>query len=164
MGRWLLQMGEASRAPIWFISRSIGCRKTNFVGHTMLTRVAFLAAAAFAASQYTYCVEAASSSSDGGFATGAWKQVNTSSYTIRSPCEHQQWTITQDTASAVWLHFSSVNLTTGAHLVVASVNGSKAITVRSLSSDVTTTPISGTGVVIQYVPPSKDAQPAALRR
>ncbi|KAE8913362.1 hypothetical protein PF005_g17511 [Phytophthora fragariae] len=119
----------------------------------MLTRVAIIAAIVFAASQC--CVEATSSSSDGGYTTGAWRQVNVSSYSIESPCEHQQWNITQESASAVWLHFSSVNLTSGAQLSVTSLSGSKSIAVRSPSSDVTTTPISGTGVMVQYVPPSE---------
>ncbi|KAL3672733.1 hypothetical protein V7S43_002024 [Phytophthora oleae] len=103
--------------------------------------------------------EAAGSSStqvtDGGFTTGAWKPLDSSSYTINSPCDRQQWNFTQDSATTMWLHFSSVNLASGSHLIVSSLNGSKALSVAS-SSGITTTPISGNGLVLQFVPPSQD--------
>ncbi|KAG3118210.1 hypothetical protein PI124_g3585 [Phytophthora idaei] len=92
---------------------------------------------------------------DGGFTTGAWKPLNPLSCTIDSPCEHQQWNFTQDSASAMWLHFSSVNLASGSHLIVSSLNGSRAISVASPSSGITTTPLSGSGLVVQFVPASQ---------
>ncbi|KAF4039002.1 Trypsin-like peptidase domain [Phytophthora infestans] len=59
----------------------------------------------------------------------------------------------------MWLHFSSVNLASGSHLVVSPLNGSRAITVASPSSSVTTTPLSGSGISVQFVPPSKGCLP-----
>ncbi|KAL4118667.1 hypothetical protein PRIC2_010992 [Phytophthora ramorum] len=120
----------------------------------MLVRLTAVAAAVLAASQCLANV-AEASTTDGGFATGAWKPVNASSYTIDSPCEHQQWNITQASANAVWLHFSSVNLAPGAHLMVSSLNGSRALSITSPSTGVTTTPISGSGVVLQFLPPTE---------
>ncbi|KAI9983617.1 hypothetical protein PInf_007682 [Phytophthora infestans] len=90
---------------------------------------------------------------------GAWKPLDSSKYTIDAPCERQQWNFTQDSASAMWLHFSSVNLASGSHLVVSPLNGSRAITVASPSSSVTTTPLSGSRISVQFVPPSKGCLP-----
>ncbi|GMF27408.1 unnamed protein product [Phytophthora lilii] len=124
----------------------------------MLVRAALIAAIA-AVHSFSKLAHATSLSSiqesDGGFTAGAWRMLNASNYMIDSPCERQQWNITQDSASAVWLHFSSVDLAAGAHLFVSSMNGSKALSVASPSTDVTTTPISGSGVVVQFVPPSE---------
>ncbi|ETP38694.1 hypothetical protein F442_13769 [Phytophthora nicotianae P10297] len=121
----------------------------------MGVRVAATIVCAFAALQ---CVAEGSSSTpvtDGGFTTGAWKPLDSSRYTINSPCERQQWSFTQESASAMWLRFSSLNLASGSHLIVSPLNGSRAITVSSPSSDITTTPLPGSGLILQFVPPSK---------
>ncbi|KAG7380569.1 hypothetical protein PHYPSEUDO_007039 [Phytophthora pseudosyringae] len=121
----------------------------------MFARVAALTAY----STLLYFAEATSSSSsqetNGGFTAGAWKPLDPSRYTIDSPCEHQQWNLTQDSASSMWLHFSSVDLASGAHLIVSSLNGSKALSVAAPPSSVTTMPMSGSELVLQFVPPSQ---------
>jgi hypothetical protein len=145
----------AARSLPHFLFEPLRFYRHNRIGDfrlTMFVRASSLAALVLVAHSIA---EGTSLDTDGGFTTGAWKPLNASSYTIDSPCEHQQWNFTQDSASAMWLHFSSVSLASGAHLVVSSLNGSKALSVSSPSSDVTTTPIAGSGVALEFIPASE---------
>ncbi|RLN14259.1 hypothetical protein BBO99_00004861 [Phytophthora kernoviae] len=103
-----------------------------------------------------------SQNDDGGFATGAYISLNSSRYTITSPCELQEWNITEHSASSLWLHFSSIDLASGAQLIVSAVNGSNAQTLESQASELTTNPISGNKVVVRFVPPTKGCTPSAV--
>ncbi|KAG7400363.1 hypothetical protein PHYBOEH_006120 [Phytophthora boehmeriae] len=123
----------------------------------MLTRISIVAVTAFALSQCAAdTVQAVSTTQDdGGFATGAFVSLNSSRYTIASPCEQQKWNITEHSAHSIWLHFSSIDLAPGAQLTVAAVNGSNSQTLTSQASDLTTKPIPGSKVTVSFVPPTK---------
>ncbi|RLN89112.1 hypothetical protein BBJ28_00015632 [Nothophytophthora sp. Chile5] len=91
-----------------------------------------------------------------GFSTAAWTPLPTANYSIiASSCDAQEWTISHDKASALWLHFSSIDLASGAQLLVSALDGSASQTLESQTSGVTTTPISGNGVTLKFMPPTE---------
>ncbi|RLN89115.1 hypothetical protein BBJ28_00015633 [Nothophytophthora sp. Chile5] len=126
----------------------------------MLTQILTIVATALAVAQCfagsAVALSTSSSSQEGvdGFTTGAWEPLPTANYTIASSCDAQEWNFTQAKASALWLHFSSIDLASGARLLVSALNGSDSQTLESQASGVTTTPISGNGVTLQFVPPT----------
>ncbi|RLN93922.1 hypothetical protein BBJ28_00005352 [Nothophytophthora sp. Chile5] len=126
----------------------------------MLTQISAIVATALAVAQCfagsAVALSASSSSQEGvdGFTTAAWTPLSTANYTIASSCNAQEWNITQDKASALWLHFSSIDLASGAQLLVSALDGSASQTLESQTSGVATKPISGNGVTLQFVPPT----------
>ncbi|RLN93924.1 hypothetical protein BBJ28_00005351 [Nothophytophthora sp. Chile5] len=126
----------------------------------MLTQFSIVAITALAIAQcfanpdVALSVSSSSQDIEEGFSTAAWTPLSTANYTIASSCNAQEWTITQDKASALSLHFSSIDLASGAQLLVSALDGSASQTLESQTSGVTTTPISGNGVTLQFVPPT----------
>ncbi|RLN55459.1 hypothetical protein BBJ28_00024348 [Nothophytophthora sp. Chile5] len=126
----------------------------------MLTQFSIVAITALAIAQcfanpdVALSVSSSSQDIEEGFSTAAWTPLSTANYTIASSCNAQEWTITQDKASASWLHFSSIDLASGAQLLVSALDGSVSQTLESQTSGVTTTPIPGNGVTVKFVPPT----------
>lgn len=116
----------------------------------MLARIATVATV-LALSRSVEASPASSSQAD-GFATGSYVPLNSSLYTISAPCEQQTWNLSEHSATSIWLHFSSIDLASGAQLTVSALNGSDSQSLASPSTDVTTDPIASSKVQLKFVP------------
>ncbi|KAF1323127.1 hypothetical protein FI667_g10834, partial [Globisporangium splendens] len=98
--------------------------------------------------------EEAAQTTAGGYVTGNWTTLDASEYEIKA-CAPQTWNVTKKKVTSLWLRFSSIDAS-GDQVVVSAANGSSPQSFDDAPDGVTTAPIAGKALKIEFRP-SKDS-------
>ncbi|GAB9467230.1 hypothetical protein Gpo141_00004584 [Globisporangium polare] len=91
------------------------------------------------------------SSNNAGSLFGQLEDLDPAQFKITT-CAPQVWNVTRDKTSALWLDFRSIEVSGGDHMVVSALDGSRAQVLNSTSSGVSTIPIPGKSLKIEFRP------------
>lgn len=102
-----------------------------------------------------------STAEDAGSLFGQLEDLDPVQFKIAA-CAPQVWNVTRDMASALWLDFRSINVSGGDHVIVSALDGSRAQVLNSTSSGISTIPIPGKSLKIEFRP-SNDTTASASK-
>lgn len=100
--------------------------------------------------EWDVSASAEAQATSGGYVTGNWTTLDASEYTIKA-CAPQTWNVTKQKVTSMWLRFKSINAA-GDQVIVSALNGSSPQSFDDSPSGVTTSPISGKALKIEFKP------------
>lgn len=86
----------------------------------------------------------------GGYVTGNWTTLDTSAYAIKT-CAPQTWNVTKQKVNSLWLRFNYI-AAAGDQVIVSALDGSAPQSFDDSPSGVTTSPINGKALKIEFKP------------
>lgn len=93
---------------------------------------------------------AAKQATAGGFVTGNWSSLDARDYRI-TKCAPQVWNVTKSKVTSLWLRFSAI-AAAGDQVVVSAPDGSSAQVFNDAPNGVTTEPIAGKTLRVEFKP------------
>lgn len=103
--------------------------------------------------------EEAVQATSGGYIVGNWTTLDAKEYEIKS-CAPQVWNVTKKKVTSLWLRFSAIRAS-GDQVIVSAANGSSAQVYDDVPTGVTTNPIKGKALKIEFRPSSDPSKGCA---